>query len=123
MKRYGLRVGNVGVEFPSREERQKALIDFTNGTSVVISNSGIRYSDGKDAFSTYERDDKEILVNCHECQGVFGIDACPSREYPKMESWQNKYSNITNHICDACFEVARKAKELFDAKQVVENAK
>lgn len=119
MKRYGLRIGDVGVEFPSREERQKALVDFTGGACVKISDSGIRFSDGKDAFSTYERDDKEVLANCIKCQGVFGIDACPSREFPKKESWNKDFRDQTGSICDACFEVQRKAKELFDAKKVV----
>ncbi len=119
MKRYSLRIGNVGVEFPSREERQKALIAFTGGTCVGISDSGVRFIDGKDTFSTYERDDKEVLANCDECHGVFGVDACPSRQYPKKQTWNEKYEEKEANICDACFESQRKAKELFDAKKVV----
>ena len=122
MRRFGLRIGEVGVEFSSREERQKALMNFTTGVCIKISDcAGPRYSDHSGAFSTYERDDKEILVNCKSCSNIFGADACPSREYPHKNSWEKEFGTETNHICDACFEAARKAKEIFDAKKVIES--
>lgn len=122
MKRYGLRVGDVGVEFPSRDERQKAMIAFTTGTSVRISDEGVRFRDDKGTFATYERDDKEVLVNCGECKGVFGADAAPSREYPDKPCYSTKYYTKTGNICDACFEAKRKAKELDDARATVAKA-
>lgn len=122
MKRYGLRVGDVGVEFPSRDERQKAMIAFTSGTCAKICDEGVRFQDDKGTFSTYERDDKEVLVNCKVCKGVFGVDACSPREFPFKPSYSTQFTNETGHICDACFEAQRKAKELFDAKKVVDAA-
>lgn len=122
MKRYGLRIGNVGVEFPSRDERQKAMIAFTSGTCSQISNEGVRFQDDKGTFSTYERDDKEVLVNCKVCKGVFGVDACSPREFPFKSCYSTQFVSETGHICDACFEAQRKAKELDDAKKVVSAA-
>jgi len=119
MKRYGLRIGDVGVEFPSRDERQKAMIAFTTGTCTRISDSGVRFVDDKGTFATYERDDKEVLVNCTKCTGVFGVDSCPTREYQEKNSWEKEFKAATGYICDACFEAQRKAKELFDAQMVV----
>lgn len=122
MRRYGLRIGDFGIEFASRDERQKAMLAFTAGTCVTISDSGIRFKDAKGAFSTYERDDKEVLATCRKCGGVFGIDACADRDYPELQSWDHKWVLTSGHICDACFESQRKAKELADAKATVQKA-
>ena len=119
MKRYGLRIGDTGIEFPSRDERQRALLAFTAGSCSKISDSGVRFVDDKGTFATYERDDKEVLVNCGKCKGVFGLDACGVREYPNKNSWEKTYGTETGYICDACFESQRKAAELFAAKAVV----
>lgn len=121
MKRFGLQIGDVGVEFPSQEDRQKAIIDYTKGTTVRIYNSGIRFQPGKDAFSTYEREDKDILVHCAECSGIFSIDVCGKRNYPRKYSYAKDYEETGGYICDACFAKAQKAKELFDAKKLIEN--
>ena len=122
MKRYGLRIGDVGVEFVSRDERQKAMINFTTGTCIKIKSSGIRYEDHEGAFSTYERNDEEILTNCYVCNGVFGVDTCPKRDYPNKYYGDEEYKDREDYICDGCLEAARKAKELFEAKKVVEKA-
>ena len=82
MKRYGLKIGDVGIEFPSREEREKALKAFTLGCDVKICVSGVKYRDGSGTFSVYERLSEEILVTCNGCKGVFGADVCPMRGYP-----------------------------------------
>ena len=120
MKRYGLRIGDVGIEFPSREEREKALKAFTLGCDVKIHVSGVKYRDGSGTFSVYERLLEEILVICNECKGVFGVDVCPMREYPHKNSWEEKYDTATEHICDACFASAIKSKEVFDAKKLLD---
>ena len=119
MKKYGLKIGDVGVEFPSREERQKALMIFTGGSTVKIQAAAIRYVNHDGAFSTYERDDKEVLVTCNECNGVFSHDACPKRTYMRKPSWSDKFSEGTDYVCDGCMEAQRKAKEIFDAKAVI----
>jgi hypothetical protein len=120
MKRYGLKIGSTGIEFASLDERDKALRIFTRGVNVKINSSGIRYAEGDDSFGVYERDTKEILVLCKECNGLFGIDSCGKREYPRKHSWENQYGVDTDYICDACFVRAEKAKKLFEAKKLVE---
>lgn len=121
MKRYGLRIGDVGVEFPSREERETALKAFTRGSDVKIYVSGVKYRDGAGTFSVYERLSEEILVTCDECKGIFGIDVCPKRDYPHKHSWEKEYGTATKHACDACFASAIKSKEIFEAKKLINN--
>lgn len=123
MKKYGLRIGNVGIEFPSIEERNKALTDFTKGCDVQISDSGLRFKDGKGSFSVYDRDTKEILTNCCICNGVFGIDTCGEREYPYKYSYSKNYDITTGYICDACLAKKIKDKQLFDAQQLLNKEK
>jgi hypothetical protein len=106
MKKYGLRIGEIGIEFSSIEERDKVLKDFTRGV-------------GEGAFSVYDRDTKEVLVTCSECIGIFGIDSCGKRTYPYKNTWENKYSDKDDYICDACLAKQIKAKEVFDAKKMI----
>ena len=122
MKKYGLRIGDVGIEFPSIDDRQKALLAFTKGTDVKISNSGIKYRDGEGNFSVYDRDTKETLTTCGICSGVFSIDTCSEREYPHKHGWETKFGTETGFICEACFSKQLKSKELFDAKKLVEES-
>ncbi len=119
MKKYGLRIGEVGIEFNSVDERDKAIKDFTHGCDVSISDTGIRFTEGKSSFSIYDRDTKEVLVNCCKCKGVFGIDSCGERSYPNKHSWEKEYSSAEGYICDACLARAIKEKEVFDAKKVL----
>ena len=121
MRRFGLRIGSIGVEFASREERQRAVLTFTGGVCCRISDYGLRYADDMGTFSTYERDDKEVLANCAMCKGVFGIDTCPEREYPSF-GYDKKWTVARAHLCDACAGVKRKEKELADAKARVAEA-
>ncbi len=121
MKRYGLRIGDIGVEFPSREEREIALKAFTKGSDVKIHPSGVKYRDGVGTFSVYERLSEETLVTCNGCKGVFGVDVCPNREYPYKNSWETEYGTVAEHVCDACFASAIKSKELFEAKKLINN--
>lgn len=123
MKKYGLRIGDTGVEFNSIEERNKALQDFAKGCDVIISDSGLRYKDGKGSFSVYDRDTKEILINCSTCEGVFGVDTCSKREYPHKNSWEKVYSTTTGYICDACLAKAIKDKQILDAQQLLNKEK
>jgi len=121
MKKYGFRIGNVGMEFGTREEREKAIVTFTRSSNVEIYDSGIRYRESSvGAFSVYDRDTNEVVANCCKCKGQFGIETCPSRDYPKKESWQKEYSTETGNICDACHAKAIKDKEIFEAKKLLE---
>jgi hypothetical protein len=119
MKKYGLRIGDVGVEFSDLASRDKALRDFTQGSDVSISNTGVKYTDGNGAFSVYERDTNEILVTCCKCKGTFGIESCGEREYPILYSWQKDkpWNEATDYICDACLARANKEKKIYDAKK------
>ena len=124
MKRYGLRIGNVGVEFPSLEECQKALLTFTKGTDVSINTgAGIKYKAGAGSFSTYERESSEIITTCYECKGEFSTEMCQQRTYPKKYSYGNSFSEETNWICDACLASAVKVKQVFDAQQLIAESK
>lgn len=118
MKKYGLRIGNVGVEFISIDERNKALSDFTRGCDVEISDSGLKFKDGKGSFSVYDRDTKEVVATCCVCQGVFGIDTCNERSYPYY-SYNKKYYETSGYICDACLAKKMKDKQIFEAKSLV----
>ena len=122
MKRFGLRIGEIGVEFPSIEDREKALKAFTKGTDVRISSHGIRYTDGEGSFSVYDRDTKETLTNCYLCNGVFSIETCNKRTYPMKNSWEKKFTEVENYICDGCLASQEKAKKIFDARETIQGA-
>ena len=122
MQKYGLRIGDIGVEFPSTEDRQKALLAFTKGTDVKIHSSGIKFTQGEGSFSVYDRDTKEVLTICNICSGNFLSETCTEREYPHKNSWEKGYGTETGFICDACFAKQVKAKELFDAQKLVSGA-
>lgn len=119
-RKFGFRIGDIGLEFISKEDRDKAIKTFTQGCDVRISNSGIKYSDGKGTFSVYDRDTKETITTCCVCKGEFDISTCPEREYPYKNSWQKNYDTTTGYICDACLAKNTKAKEVFDAKRLLE---
>jgi len=121
MQKYGIRIGDVGVEFPSVEDRQKALIAFTKGTDVKINEKGIRFANGNGSFSVYDRDTKEVLTVCEICKGVFLSETCTDREYPQKNSWEKEYSTGNGFICEACFAKRIKDKELCEAKKLVES--
>jgi len=119
MIKYGIRIGNVGIEFPSIQDRDKAITTFTKGSDVVISDNGVRYTEGKGNFSVYDRDTSQVMTNCHICKGIFLLDTCKMREYPFKNSWSDKYTTETGYICDACLASQEKAKQIFDAKKLV----
>jgi len=123
MKKYGLRIGTVGVEFSRIEDRDKAMMSFTRGGVVKINtSSGIRYADSENAFSVYDRESNEVLANCHVCEGVFSTETCSKRDYPKYESYSKKWSVETYYfICDGCLAQANRAKEIADARTRLEN--
>lgn len=122
MQKYGLRIGDVGVEFPSAEDRQKALQYFTKGTDVTIHSVGIKFTEGKGSFSVYDRDTKEILTICVKCEGTFLIETCNKRKFPDQRYYSKEWSNEDAFICDACYQKQLKLKELDDAKKIVKEA-
>ena len=126
MNRYGLRIGNVGVEFPDRQTREKAMLAFCNGSCVTVSDSaGIRYRPGKKTFSTYERDTNEQLMNCSKCDGVFSSEVCSERLVPEAD-WDGKFKsgNKTERktLCDGCMTKLLEDHKLWKARQIVEAA-
>lgn len=123
MKKYGLRIGKIGLEFVSIDERDKAIRDFTKGSDVEISDRGIKYSEGKGNFSVYDRDTKEIVTTCVICKGEFSIDSCSVRNYPFKYSYSKSFEEREDYICDACLAKQIEAKKLFDAQQIIEKSK
>ena len=122
MKRYGLRIGDVGIEFPSIEERDKALKCFTHGVDVRINTFGLKYEDGDGSFSVYDRDSKEVITICCICKGSFGIETCNNKSYPYKNSWEKEFGEKEGYICSACFASQIKAQEVFNAKKVLGNS-
>jgi hypothetical protein len=120
MLKYGLRIGEVGIEFPSKDDRDKAIKAFTSGTDVMISESGIKYRTGKGNFSVYDRDTKDEITICRECNWDFFIATCFKRVYPYKNSWDKIYLETENYICADCYAQAVKAKEVFEAKKLIE---
>jgi len=123
MKVYGLRIGDVGVEFSDRQARENALLIFTKGSSVKIhSYQGARYEAGENSFSTYERDTNENLMNCHECKGVFSSEVCSQRAVPEKDYSKGFKENETESIClcDACAVKRLKDYEVWKAQKTLE---
>jgi len=121
MKVYGLRIGSVGIEFPSRDDRDKAILTFTRGSSVEINNgSGPRYRPGEESFATYERDDSQQISNCEDCRGQFLTETCSSRTVPS-KTWEGKFTGMdtTATLCDGCYAKRLREKEVADAKKTV----
>ena len=119
---YGLRIGDAGIEFPSREDRDKAMLAFTRGSSTKVSDyGGPRYHPGKDTFSTYERDSAQQLSNCDTCKGVFLAETCPKRTIP-YKDFDGKFTEGKTEqefLCDGCYAQRLEEKRLHDAKRVV----
>lgn len=101
--RYGLRIGDVGVEFTTKEERSNALLVFTRGSDVEIKPIGVKYQIGHGKFSVYERDLSITTTICAICSGEFDILDCGKRLYPIKYSWNSEYSDTEGYICDACY--------------------
>lgn len=119
MRVYGFQITDTGLEFSAREDRDKAINAFLRCSTVKISNTGLRYEEHSTPFGTYERETKEQLANCDLCHGVFSIETCPSREYPRKNSWEKDYSTTTGHVCDACLAAREHEKTVFDAKKIL----
>jgi hypothetical protein len=120
MRKYGFKIGNVGVEFSSMEDRQKAILTFTKSSTVNITNNGIKYLDADGAFSVYDRDTTFVIVTCEECMGEFSIETAPKQTYEYKPSYSNDYDKKTGHICVACFAALKKEKEIFDATALLQ---
>ena len=122
MKVYGLRIDKTGVEFSDKESRDKAILCFTKGASVTISDmSGPRFKQSEGAFATYERETNEQSTNCSKCNGVFSSETCAQRTVPK-KSWDGKFVEGETeeiYLCDACYAKRTKEFEVHEAQQVL----
>lgn len=116
---YGLKIGDVGLEFASRGDRERAIIVFTRASTRKVSSVGIKFEDHTAAFSTYERDPKIVVVTCCGCRGEFSIDSTPERDYP-YKNYANKWVVNRGFFCDGCLATANRAKEVDDAKRTLE---
>jgi hypothetical protein len=129
MKVYGLRIGDVGIEFGDLQSREKALLTFTRGSTVkIVTSAGPRFRDHEGAFSTYERETNDQAMNCTECMSVFTSETCMKREVPekRYDGSVSKYvyqddGRMTDEIlCDGCFAKKIREFEVFKAKQVMD---
>lgn len=123
---YGLRIGDVGVEFSDRPTREKAILDFTKGCCVSITDyAGPRYGDSKGCFSTYERNTEEQTINCSKCKGQFSSETCTERSVPHTD-YSGKFgdddSTENKYLCDACYAKIMQEYEVFKAKKVIAQA-
>jgi len=119
MRKYGFKIGTVGVEFPTIESRQKAIIAFTSSSTVNIFNKGVKYRDGTNSFSVYDRDTEFVMVTCEECEGEFSSDTAPKQPYEYRPIYANDYEEKTGHICAACLAAINKEREIFIAKAIL----
>ena len=127
MNVYGLMIGSAGIEFPSREDRDKAIKVFTNGSSIEISEScGVRYKPSQKVFGTYERDTSQVMAKCSKCLGIFTNETCSERSVPAHKSYP-KHEEFSDEmreewLCDGCYAHRMQAKKVYDAQKTVEAA-
>ncbi len=129
MKKYGLQIGKLGLEFSDKASRDKALLTFTNCSVVgVNTGEGVVYEDNGDgsAFSVYERETKESMHRCGICKGVFSHETCSSRAIPEMDySGGLRLPDAINGdtqekcVCDACEAKLKQKLELAKAEKVL----
>lgn len=104
---FGLRIGDVGLEFESREARTNALTALSWGRATTITpkhQSGPTYTQrlGEEAgFALYERDDEFSVVRCNVCSRFFGASICSERDYP-FKHTSGVWETFHNYICDDC---------------------
>jgi hypothetical protein len=125
MRVYGLRIADTGIEFSLRDERDKALLTFTKGSSVEIRTyAGPRYADGKGAFSTYERDTNQPVNNCEACSQPHAAECCPKRTTPAKD-YSGKFTGkeVEIFICDGCHAARLQDFKVFQAQKVLQEAK
>jgi len=126
MRIYGLRVGRTGVEFSSRDDREKAILTFTKGSTVTIEDcEGRRYRESeRGGFDTYERETNEQSMNCQVCKGVFSSDVCTKRTVPGKDYSGGFKDDKTEdrYLCDGCYAKWMDDKKVHDAKKVLQSA-
>jgi len=124
MRKYGFRIGVIGLEFPSLQDRDKAIQTFTHCSVILISdNAGPRYAvDSNGSFSVYDRDTNEQTMNCSGCKCQFTSETCTQRSVPKRD-WQGKFQEGDikewSYLCDGCFAKLMKEYEIYKAEKVL----
>jgi len=118
MKVFGMRIKEVGLEFSSREEREKALVTFTRASTVGISDYGVMFTEAQAPFGTYERETNEIRVHCAACRGVFPVENCGKREYWELDYYK-KEAKHNDYICDGCLAAKDRATEVRKANAIL----
>lgn len=123
MQRFGFQIGSVGLEFTSRDEREKAMTLFTRAVCMKVStDAGPRFEPGAGTFSTYERDDKEQMMNCSSCKGVFSSGVC-SNHTVQDKDWSGKFRDgdhpTEKCLCDGCHTKWKADWEVCKAQRVI----
>ena len=126
MNRYGLKIKDVGLDFPDKASRDKALLIFTNCNVVRVNpGSGVVYSDcASNEFSVYDRNDSEVLMRCKLCEGIFTSETCTQRSIPAI-TWDRRLSTkdigkvVTECVCDGCAAALNKQAEQEKARRTL----
>ena len=123
MKLYGLKIGSIGLEFPSRDDRNKAMVTFASSQASKIQEyAGPRYSPADKSFGTYEREEGQQLINCSKCSGVFTPETCGERTVPSRTNFPSGFDAEKMQdawLCDGCYAQWMQDKKVWDAKQTI----
>ena len=117
MKVFGLRIGQTGLEFQDKDERENAIAVVTRGSGVRVSDyQGPRYMSEATTFSVYERETDDNTTNCSKCNGQFKSPDCRQVSVPKTD-WSGKFLSLTEverkYLCEPCAEEVASGFELF----------
>lgn len=104
--KYGVSIGDIGVEFDFIKDREKMLLILAKSNAVKINSvSGEEFTREKNSFGLYERDTTQKGVRCYTCNTVFYGEECRRIEYESPCSYSSKgFSEQTNYICDKCHD-------------------
>ena len=105
-KCYGVKVGDIGIDFQSIKDRSKFLNLLARANSIKINDrQGIVIEEKRVDFGIYIRNADEKGVRCYKCETVFTNGECRKQEYEYPYSYgTDGISTENNFICDNCLE-------------------
>ena len=123
--RFGIRVGDVGIDFAFEKERQKLLELLSKASSVKINNSaGVVYKKCQVNFGIYERNMAIEGIRCNKCESVYYNGECRKQEYEYPYSYGDSgLSSTTDFICDKCLSSLKEQVAEIKRKNVEEKEK
>ena len=102
--KYGIRIGDIGVEFDHIKQRENFLKMLANSNSIKINEGqGLEFEDKTTSFGIYERNTKEVGYRCYVCEQVIRDGSCHKQEYEYPYTYgTDGFSSSTNYICNNC---------------------